>query len=1801
MQSFADFLSARLEAGGFTTEDTLATFLPLARQAAAVHQSGKVAPLAGVGDLRVEGLRAYFEAARAPMPVLRSDLLRSYERRPTGAIEVVGQFRLDVDADHGEDTATDLRIGTRGTPFDAPVYLPGYVSWEQELGHHDPLADIFVLGLILASLACGLDLHQPDEMTRFVQHRRNLFEVAPKLHPVLAKAIVRMTELDRHRRPQDLAGLLEALENYREQDIDLELDLARAPEWKTADRPSRRNLILTALRRRLFDVTRRNRLLHFRATHQTVNLTWASVPLVFDVSAIRPEELLTWNEKFRRAVVSGEPIALNRWLRFEEAIYLPGQLDAIRAEAYRDQAEYGFAQLRLVACFLRWTNLKESPPDRYESPLVLVPVRLVKTKGVRDVYTLEPLSSEAEINPALRHVLQVLYGVELPERIDLEADSLDRLYEFLRSRVQASEPGVTLEKIDRPRINLLHAQAQRRLDQYRRRARLSGRGVRSLFDLDYCYDRDNYHPLGLRLFQTRLTPTEPNLRMFAGERPRPRSHVTPPAAPESRERMLYSRAEEDRNPYGWEFDLCSVTLGNFHYRKMSLVRDYEALIAGGADSAPFDALFSLDPRPAATAAPPETPRGERFPIVASDSTQTSAIALARTGRHFIIQGPPGTGKSQTITNLIADHVARGKRVLFICEKRAALDVVYHRLRQAGLDVLACLIHDSQDDKKGFIHDLKQTYEGFLESRDGPAGRAQKKRSEVVARMEAELAPLEHVHRFLQSVSTTAGMTLRDLLDRAIALETEVPELTPRERERLPDYGLWEAHRERLTRLEKLTHDLATDAPLARHPLRSLQGRFATTERPVERIEASLKALDGLLGDVERGLEGVEDEARQGIAQVAVLVAHAERLAPLADHDVLGVLEAKSPLSKTLAQHRRAVKSAGAKLEEARTKTTAWREKLGSGETEQAIALVERIGGSLLRFLSPAWWRLRGVLRRSYDSAAHPAGLSWPRILKALKAEHEAAARLAEVEATARAELGFEGSFAHFEDALTEMRQAAEQLPAPLRKLYQKLVCTPEGKETVLRLARLRPTVEELRRRVGELLEVPADVTLDELRDELALVEESLDDWPEFQPCLRELAALPAPLALAYRRLPWRSVQIEAAVARRTAEDLLRTDPDVRRFGPAVAERQAERVQQHYGEWLQANAAALLEGVRERFLEHIRLAGLPHAELTPEQKEWKPRYNRGRRELEHEFGKTMRYRSIRDLVGDETGLVVRDLKPVWLMSPLSVSDTLPLGETPFDVVIFDEASQVTLEEAVPALYRAQQVLIVGDEKQLPPTSFFAVRSEEDADRELLDGGERPGGDHDLGSDSLLNHAARKLPATMLRWHYRSRSESLIAFSNASFYQGRLLTVPEVRPTPADVVPIVVREPADADGHVEHLLDRPVSFHFVEKGTYRQRRNPAEADAIARLVRGLLRSEAGLSLGVIAFSEAQQGEIEAALDRLAAEDEDFRGRLEAEREREVDGQFVGLLVKNLENIQGDERDVILLSVCYGPGPDGRMLMNFGPINQTGGERRLNVAFSRAKKHMALVSSIRAAQVTNDYNDGARALKNYLRYAEALSTGDLAAGRRVLREANPAGPGAEREPAPSAFTMALAAALRMRGRLTDADVGASEFRVDLGLRNAEEPGYALGILVDDEPHYRNADALERDVLRPSLLRHFGWRVARCFAKNWFDSPAGVLAELEGGPTSKSSTAEATPVETEPVASAATRYFELVEGASNKFWQIEVNGKTHTVRFGRIGAAGQSKTKSFADADGAQRDAERLVREKLGKGYIEGGKKNE
>jgi predicted DNA-binding WGR domain protein len=1799
----------------FPTDDVLLLVLPLFEQVAALHAEGKVAALGPNSVILGPSGALTLRRPEGQQPSLDTQAVNRVQPMPTSGLNILGTLHRERDA-HGHETVTDDAVqADAAAPIAHPVYLPGPGSWEQRIGHHDDHTDIFILGMILAALSCGFDFSDEADLRTFVAHRSNLFTLQERLHPVLAAVIVEMTEVNRHNRATDVAALGLRLRTWRDQPAGLDVERAMAGATGTV---SRRSAVLMHLRDRLFDLSRRNRLLYFKPNAATVNLTVASVPLVLQAAAVRAEQLCTWGGRFADEVLGGKPVALQSWLRFDEQTYLPASLDQLLVETRRDRAEFGSSNLRLVVAFLRWHNLKEAPDERIVTPLLWLPVELVKRKGVRDQYLLQCGETEAEFNPVLRHQLAQLYDIRLPEKVSLEQTSIAAIHADILAQIRRSEPAVELRLVSQPSIQLVRHKALQRMQQYQRRRSSGGQRTRAGAGLpSYSYDRADYRPLGRILFDQWVRPSPLPQRFEAGAPPGPALRQ-PHMAAAAEERTGYALQESDGHRYAWDVDLTQVSLANFNYKKMSLVRDYAQLLADPAANESFDQVFSIEPRAVDEAMPPPVAPGELWSVVAADATQNAAIGLARSARSFIIQGPPGTGKSQTITNLIADYAGRGKRVLFVCEKRAALDVVFNRLKQSGLAPLCSLIHDSQSDKKAFIADLKGCYEAWVgQAHDSEALHA--KRVALVGALSRHQDSIERFEQAVAAAPAALGASIRALLRRVAALPA-APQATHAVLEQLPSLAAWDAQRDLVQRLHKLVRERFGLQSLAAHPFAVLSAALVGDERAFHRADTLCRQAETLFDALAPQLDvaGALITPDTALALAGTIAADSAALleSRLAGH--LDLLEPDSPAAAALRDARAALEADAAALAAAQAANAHWRDKLTAVDTASALELMRRLAPSALRWLQPQWWRLRGELQRRYDFGQHAVHPGYIKVLESLAAEQAAAATFG----NANAALGQRYGVPDMRPFLHALEQLAQQLRAGAgpRALIASLRAHPDPLGAARAAAAACQPLDALRALLAPELTLAPDASLDQIAEVLRDLREALDDLPDLLPMLRALHAGDPAVARALQQLDHAPEQLDALVADEALRRATRDNPVLAHFGGAALAQAARAVAQHQRELLALDAQVIRSTLHKQFTDHVRLSGASVTQLDEAGRQFKKTYATGRRELEHEFGKSMRYRSIRDLSDDETGLVINDLKPVWLMSPLSVSDTLPLASTLFDVVIFDEASQIPVEEAVPALSRARQIIVVGDEMQLPPTSFFSTGGATGDDEIVVEeDGERIA--INLDSDSLLAQAARSLPATLLAWHYRSRHESLISFSNAAFYDGRLVTIPDTRLDLATGAAPVHRSDLDDAGvtGADTLLAHPISYHRLEDGVYADRRNGAEARYIAQTVRELLRRDCPLSIGIVAFSEAQQSEIETALETLGTDDPDFSARLEQAFVREDDEQFNGLFVKNLENVQGDERDVIILSICYAPGPDGKMLMNFGPINQRGGEKRLNVIFSRARHRMAVVTSIDPQAITNVHNDGAAALRGFLEFAKASAAGQGEHARSVLGALNPSASDAFTRAAPhDSIRDALAAALSARGHDVHVHVGRSQLRCDLAIVDPAGAGYALAILLDN-PADAVGDTLERYVFRPTILRSFGWRVLDVPGKDWLDDADGVLRRIEdmlGSGQDRALDVEiaapaivqhveppAAPQDATPPPPAApevaghTRALRFEQGTSRKFWRASVHGAELRVTYGRIGSAGQNNNKQFDNAERALRELNKLVDEKLRKGYTEDG----
>ncbi|MDE7162185.1 MAG: hypothetical protein K2N65_05450, partial [Anaeroplasmataceae bacterium] len=423
-------------------------------------------------------------------------------------------------------------------------------------------------------------------------------------------------------------------------------------------------------------------------------------------------------------------------------------------------------------------------------------------------------------------------------------------------------------------------------------------------------------------------------------------------------------------------------------------------------------------------------------------------------------------------------------------------------------------------------------------------------------------------------------------------------------------------------------------------------------------------------------------------------------------------------------------------------------------------------------------------------------------------------------------------------------------------------------------------------------------------------------------------------------------------------------------------------------------------------------------------------------LVREYNKSRKQKPIRLLLEEIFDLIL-DIKPVFLMSPLSVSTYLNSKLNLFDTVIFDEASQVFSWDALGAIYRAKQCIIIGDSKQMPPSNFFTTMTEEE-----------DGYENDL--ESILDKGSSVFPTKRLNWHYRSRSEELIAFSNQNFYDARLITIPQAKP---------------------HTQGFGVDFHYVG-GTYevKTRINRKEAEYIVELVFDHVRTKPEQSLGVVAFSTAQADLISDLIEERLESKPDVRFFFDDEKKEPF-------FVKNLESVQGDERDVILFSICYGYTAEHKFYQRFGPLNALGGERRLNVAITRAKTNICLVSSIRSSDIRLEQTEsiGVMMLKKYLEYAETISTPKMLSNETT-----------------DGVIAAISSFLKKAGFIVQTKVGYSSFKIDIAVWDKQTGAYRVAIMLDG-PSFQIGNCNDANALQERLLTRLGWDFLRVFSTQW------------------------------------------------------------------------------------------------------------
>ena len=1116
-------------------------------------------------------------------------------------------------------------------------------------------------------------------------------------------------------------------------------------------------------------------------------------------------------------------------------------------------------------------------------------------------------------------------------------------------------------------------------------------------------------------------------------------------------------AEAIASKPSWQIDRDGMQLGFFSFAKLLMHRDLDpeawesgafedndllnGLLENGFDDE--DPIFSPEDR-----LDPHLDPGDIIQVVDADASQTKVIEEVRRGASMVVQGPPGTGKSQTIANIIAGAVHDGKTVLFVAEKMAALSVVHDRLVKVGLRDVCLELHSKTANKKALSRELGRTLmesaadletspntQHLREERDElnsiaellhtPTGQSDetpfRTMAEIVGFIGQEVPPPRIEAEGLETLNANARAETVSCIERFLEAGNAVP--SPN-RHAYCDTTLFDLQPTDLARLQLELDD-------AIEVLRIWQSEAVNCAAVLGR-SAPLSLKDGTqLEDALRILANAPFDVAPNVAVLFDKVANprlSEGLAHGAEWKLaLDNLTGTFSLSSLTAP---------------------------TGQIRSAVAQGQ--GTFLSRLFGP----YRKGSKKLAGLLAHPLPKSPSDRLALIDALEDVQAkreRLSEDEMWLQANLvqvwcgkntDFKGlqqqcdwlsSFlkvAPFKtaDAVINVLDSVNT-PAEAADLFES-AADHAAKKTQIVLDRLGIDLAQ-----GKPLQ---ELPVADLVDRLVGMQRNpggYADWAAFQRTIADATAAGA------------GALVDAVI-----NTTLSSERAIQEFCYACAEARwadIRAVRPELSKLSNKDRHALVESFQSRDRARLQQA---RDEVLGRHFDQMPRGSAGEMGIiRGEIGRKRGHKSIRRLMKD-AGPMVQRIKPVMLMSPLSVAQFLSPGQISFDLLIIDEASQVRPEDALGVIARARQIVVVGDTQQLPPTNFFNRLVEETDDEDE----DAPVAASAADMESVLSLCeARGLRPRMLEWHYRSKDPSLIRVSNAEFYEDRLVLPPS---------------PLEKDDNYG-LKFRKVPGVYASKnsGLGRAGTNKIEAEAVAAAVAAHARNWPKLSLGAVAFSKAQADMITEVLENTRRKDAILDSFLK-------DGKSEDIFIKNIENVQGDERDVIFISVGYGPSSPGGPIPAYLGVSKEGDERRLNVLFSRSRMRCEVFASFEPGDInpSRSKNDGNRVLKRFLEFAKS----------GVMEEATATGEGPD-----SPFEEDVAREIRKLGFLADYQVGSAGFRIDLGVRHPNQPGqYFLAVECDGATYHSALWARERDRLRQEVLEHLGWKFYRIWSTDWF-----------------------------------------------------------------------------------------------------------
>jgi len=938
-----------------------------------------------------------------------------------------------------------------------------------------------------------------------------------------------------------------------------------------------------------------------------------------------------------------------------------------------------------------------------------------------------------------------------------------------------------------------------------------------------------------------------------------------------KELLNFSEMEE------WQL-VDSDAIGTFNYKKSVLGMDYETIIKHPSLSVSEILGFS----------PLKITKGEvdSIKILPLDNSQKKVVTSA-SENSTVIQGPPGTGKSHTIVSLIQHFIEQKKTVLFVSEKKSALKVVYDRM--GSLKQWVAYFDAEKYPKKSFYQTLKKSYSLVNQHIDKSYTD-----SFELEQNNSQLFPEQYV-----SNSPRIGISLAELETFLINSRFSNTEFHPQSQ--IPDFKSWEMYHEDLCHLEKIALSKWGIKSLSESSFLQINPSVLQENDPIGKIDKRLVELEDTLKIVKSlqtdfSLDLSWDEFTRYSVSASIL--------SLVNKSQMDVLINGTKQYKSFDNWSKKFQITLSKQEKLRALNALWLVKPSIAELN--LYEIQRTEQGLFSKFKKR--RLHNEFFKNYNGKVNIK--SCQPLIDNLKAEFEIDHQLE----AAALKLKHDLKLLNPNEDIDNILSIRKRLDSLSHTAYQTILEMDNVTECINALTNIHGKINSFNHIKKYLFKSDLPENLADLSEFISRFRNQIGLLQDYITEAKALLTFPSKILDFIVLNPVRIAELEFKVYYHTLQNEKRFEPYI---AGLTGQQLLKDIKNHHtrkSKALKNHISKLSDFQKKKWQEFEQLATTPNSKLGDGEKHTKNAFKQAKRIIIHEINKQQRHLPVKQLLV-ETGQFLTALQPVWMMNPLAIGERLPLDKGLFDVVIFDESSQIPLEDAIPAIYRASQVIVVGDTKQMPPGLFFSSKT---------------------NTVTALDQAQHVYPSVMLNWHYRSQHPALISFSNHHFYDNELNLFP---PTNSDY---------------------PINFNYISDGVFENGVNLKEAEAIADRYDNLIKNEIN-EVAIIAFSKDQEMAIRKQIQSNGTEVPE------------------SVIIRNLENVQGIEKEIVLISIGYGQTAEGKLRLNFGPVNQEQGERRLNVLFTRAISKMEVYSSIQPEEIGLSENRGVMVLKAFLEHAK------------------------------------------------------------------------------------------------------------------------------------------------------------------------------------------------------------------------------